>query len=72
MATGKVRCAPSGEPIQPANTGGTAMTITREVVLYAIAVILLVLGALGVGKRVALGWAGLAVAVFTFGVLPAF
>jgi hypothetical protein len=40
------------------------MTITREVVLYAIAVILLVLGALGVGgKRVALGWAGLAVAV---------
>jgi hypothetical protein len=49
------------------------MTITGEVVLYAIAVILLVLGALGVGgKRVALGWAGLAIAVFTFGVLPAF
>jgi hypothetical protein len=73
VATGKVRCAPPANPSNPANTGGTAMTITGEVVLYAIAVILLVLGALGVGgKRVALGWAGLAVAVFTFGVLPAF
>ena len=49
------------------------MTITGEVVLYAIAVILLVLAALGVGsKRIAIGWVGLAVAVFTFGVLPAF
>ena len=49
-----------------------AVTITREVLLYAIAVILLILGALGLGTRVALGWAGLAIAVFTFGVLPAF
>jgi len=48
------------------------MTITAEVLLYAIAVILLVLAALGLGKRLALGWLGLALAVFTFGVLPAF
>jgi hypothetical protein len=48
------------------------MTITVEVVLYLIAVVLLVLAALGVATRVALGWAGLALAVFTFGVLPAF
>jgi hypothetical protein len=48
------------------------VTITLEVVLYVIAVVLLVLAALGVGTRVALGWAGLALAVFTFGVLPAF
>ena len=48
------------------------MTITAEVLLYAIAVILLVIGALGVGERVTLGWLGLALAVFTFGVLPAF
>jgi hypothetical protein len=48
------------------------VTITLEVVLYIIAVVLLVLAALGVGTRVALGWAGLALAVFTFGVLPAF
>jgi hypothetical protein len=48
------------------------MTITLEVVLYAIAVVLLVLAALGVGTRLTLGWAGLAIAVFTFGVLPAF
>jgi hypothetical protein len=48
------------------------MTITAEVLLYAIAVILLVIGALGIGKRVTLGWLGLALAVFTFGVLPAF
>ena len=48
------------------------MTITAEVLLYAIAVILLVIGALGIGKRVTLGWLGLAVAVFAFGVLPAF
>jgi hypothetical protein len=45
------------------------MTITAEVLLYAIAVILLVLAALGLGTRVALGWLGLALAVFTFGVL---
>jgi hypothetical protein len=48
------------------------VTITIEVVLYVIAVVLLVLAALGVGSRIALGWAGLALAVFTFGVLPAF
>jgi hypothetical protein len=48
------------------------MTITLEVVLYIIATILLVLAALNVGARIALGWAGLAIAVFTFGVLPAF
>jgi hypothetical protein len=48
------------------------MTITLEVVLYLIAVVLLVLAALGIGKRVALGWLGLALAVFTFGVLSAF
>ena len=48
------------------------MTITAEVLLYAIAVILLLLAAFGVGTRVTLGWLGLAVAVFTFGVLPAF
>jgi hypothetical protein len=48
------------------------VTITLEVVLYVIAVVLLVLAALGVGTRVALGWVGLALAVFTFGVLPAF
>jgi hypothetical protein len=48
------------------------MTITLEVVLYVIAVVLLVLAALGVSTRVALGWAGLALAVFTSGVLPAF
>jgi len=49
------------------------VTITREVVLYVIAVVLLVLAALDVGsKRIALGWAGLALAVLTFGVLPAF
>ena len=34
------------------------MTITAEVLLYAIAVILLVIGALGIGKRVTLGWLG--------------
>lgn len=49
------------------------MTITLEVVLYVIAVVLLVLAALGVATtRVSLGWMGLALAVFTFGVLPAF
>jgi hypothetical protein len=47
--------------------------MTVEVVLYLIAVILLVLAAFSVAAgRVALGWLGLAVAVFTFGVLPAF
>ena len=35
------------------------MTITLEVVLYIIATILLVLAALNVGARIALGWAGL-------------
>jgi hypothetical protein len=48
------------------------MTVTLEVVLYFIAVVLFVLAALGVGRRLTLGWAGLAIAVFTFGVLPAF
>ena len=48
------------------------MTITAEVLLYAIAVILILLGAFGLGRRVTLGWVGLAIAVFTFGVLPAF
>lgn len=41
-------------------------------ILYLIAVILIVLEAFGVrAGRVSLGWLGLAVAVFTFGVLPA-
>lgn len=39
--------------------------------LYVAAVILLALAAFGVrAGRVQLGWLGLAVAVFTFGVLP--
>lgn len=43
------------------------------VVLYLVAVILLTLAAFGVGvRRVSLGWLGLAVAVFTGTVLPAF
>jgi hypothetical protein len=50
------------------------VTITLEVVLYVIAVVLLVLAALGVRTTRAwgFGWWGLALAVFTFGVLPAF
>lgn len=40
-------------------------------ILYLTAVILLALAAFGVrAGRIRLGWAGLAVAVFTFGVLP--
>ena len=37
------------------------MTITWEALLYAVALICLVLAALGVTARVSLGWAGLAV-----------
>ena len=41
------------------------------IVLYLVAVILLALAALGVNARqVSLGWLGLAIAVFTFGLLP--
>jgi hypothetical protein len=44
-----------------------------ELLLYLVSFILLVLATLGLGlPRVAFGWAGLAVFVFTFGVLPAF
>lgn len=39
--------------------------------LYLVAVVLLTLAAFGVRTgRVSLGWLGLAVAVFTYGVLP--
>jgi hypothetical protein len=50
------------------------MTITIELVLYAIAVVLLILAGFGVAtnRNWGLGWWGLAIAIFTFGVLPAF
>ena len=48
------------------------MTVTSEVVLDAIAVVLLVPQPSVWASRVTLGWAGLAIAVFTFGELPAF
>ena len=38
-------------------------------VLYLIAVILCGLAAAGVGGRITLGWAGIGLAIFTFGVL---
>lgn len=42
-----------------------------SLILYVVAVILLLLAAWGVRQgRVRLGWLGLAIAVFTFGVLP--
>lgn len=41
------------------------------IVLYLVAVILLVLAAIGVNaRRVNLGWLGLAIAVFTYALLP--
>jgi hypothetical protein len=47
--------------------------VSVELLLYLIAFVLLVLATLGLGlPRLAFGWAGLAVFVFTFGVLPAF
>jgi hypothetical protein len=48
------------------------MRITLSVFLYAIAVLLIALAAFGVNtRRVSLAWLGMAIAVFTFGVLPA-
>jgi Flp pilus assembly protein TadB len=64
---------PRADDDRPAQPGhGRTGSRRFEVVLYAIAVVLLVLAALGVGTRITLGWAGLAIAVFTFGVLTAF
>lgn len=40
-------------------------------VLYLISAILCGLAAFGVGSKVALGWLGVSLAIFTFGVLPA-
>jgi hypothetical protein len=46
--------------------------MTLQLVLYLIALILLILAALGVAsRRVSLGWLGLAVWLFAAAVLPA-
>jgi hypothetical protein len=46
--------------------------MSLQVFLYVLGAILLALAALGVNlPRVSLGWLGLAVVVFAFGVLPA-
>jgi hypothetical protein len=47
------------------------MTITWEALLYAVALVCLVLAAFGVGGRVALGWLGLAVWVLVLFLLAA-
>jgi hypothetical protein len=48
------------------------MRITLSVFLYFVAVVLIALTAFGVStRRVSLAWLGMALAVFTFGVLPA-
>lgn len=48
------------------------MRITLSVFLYFVVVVLIVLAAFGVNtRRVSPAWLGMALAVFTFGVLPA-
>ena len=48
------------------------MRITLSVFLYFVAALLIALAAFGVNtRRVSLAWLGMALAVFTFGVLPA-
>lgn len=49
------------------------MHIDLSVFLYFVAVVLITLAAFGIdARRVSLAWLGMALAVFTFGVMPAF
>lgn len=49
---------------------GGYLAAMLTVVLYIVATTLLACAAAGVPSRIGLGWLGLAVFVFTFGVLP--
>lgn len=51
------------------NLPGYSGAMGIKEVLYLIAAILCGLAAFGVGGRIALGWAGVGLAIFTFGVL---